>query len=110
MIKGYIKEVGCAYPIYADPSQKLYKELGLVRNLSSGKRPNYLTEGHWKAVPKAIFMAFKIGFKSGDKTQNGGEYGLDREVLTLGFCLGRGMFVAGDTGWPKRMITRRLLT
>ena len=65
--------------------------------MSSGaKRPDYMTQEMWRALPKSIGPGFKIGFKSGDKTQNGGEY-TPGERFTVGFYSDQVIFVAGDT-------------
>ena len=78
LIKDYAASTGAKYPIYADPSQKLYKLFGLVRNLTWGKKsPEYMSFGLVTGVIKGISAGLKAGpnaFKSGDKTQNGGEY------------------------------------
>jgi len=77
MIKDYASNTGAKFPIYADPSQSLYKLLGLVRNLKWGhKDPEYMRFGMLTGIWKGIAAGIKAGpnaFKSGDKKQNGGE-------------------------------------
>ena len=77
MIKDYASNTGSKYPIYADPSQSLYKLFGLVRSLNWGnKKPEYMSFGMFGAVLKGISAGIKAGsnaLKSGDKKQNGGE-------------------------------------
>jgi hypothetical protein len=78
LIKDYATSTGAKYPIYADPSQSLYKLFGLVRNLTWGKKdPEYMSFGLVGGIFKGISAGLKAGpnaFKSGDKKQNGGEY------------------------------------
>jgi hypothetical protein len=77
LIKDYATSTGAKYPIYADPSQSLYKLFGLVRNLTWGnKDPEYMSFGLVGGIFKGISAGLKAGpnaFKSGDKKQNGGE-------------------------------------
>lgn len=77
LIKDYAANTGAKYPIYADPSQSLYKLFGLVRNLKWGKKdPEYMSFGMFSGVIKGIAAGLRAGsnaFKSGDKQQNGGE-------------------------------------
>ena len=77
MIKNYVKEVDSKYPVYADPSQKLYKVLGMIKTLALGKKPQYMSFGVWGGIMKGISNGFKAGLsarKGGDVTQVGGEY------------------------------------
>lgn len=76
MIKEYIKETGCKYPIYADPSQKLYTTLGMAKTLALGKKPQYMSFGIWGGIVKGISNGLKAGtnaLKGGDVKQVGGE-------------------------------------
>ena len=76
MIKNYVKEVESKYPIYAEPSQKLYNVLGMNKTLAAGKKPQYMSFGILGGIMKGISNGLKAGFsarKGGDITQVGGE-------------------------------------
>lgn len=76
MIKGYVKETGCKYPVYGDPTQKLYDVLGMAKTLTLGKKPQYMSFGVFGGIVKGITNGFKAGtnaFKGGDVKQVGGE-------------------------------------
>ncbi|GAP91205.1 putative thioredoxin-like protein AAED1 [Rosellinia necatrix] len=80
LIGAYVRETGCAFPVYADPTQRLYRELGMVRTLSLGPRPAYLqnkTVAH--TVVSGIFQGLRqvragLATKMGDQRQVGGEF------------------------------------
>lgn len=76
LIKFYSKEADAKYPIYADPSQNLFKIFGLARTVKLGKKPDYLPWGFWGGL-QVFFSTFaKAGtsaFKAGDVKQVGGE-------------------------------------
>jgi AhpC/TSA antioxidant enzyme len=77
MIDEYSQVTEAKYPIYADPSQALFKLFNLRRTLSAGKKPDYMSFGLATGVWKGIVHGLKLGsmaFKSGDKSQVGGEY------------------------------------
>ena len=77
LIKTYAKDTGAKYPIYADPSQTLFKTLGLGRTLALGKKPEYMSFGVVGGIIKGVSNGLKAGFgmfKSGDVKQVGGEY------------------------------------
>ena|SRR5438045_2119890 len=76
MIKDYVKDTGSKYPIYGDPSQKLYDVLGMAKTLALGNKPEYMSFGVWGGIVKGISNGFKAGlnaFKAGDIRQVGGE-------------------------------------
>jgi AhpC/TSA antioxidant enzyme len=76
LIKSYVEDTGSKYPVYADPSQKLFDAFGLARTLALGKKPNYMSFGLVGGIMKGIMNALKAGtkaFKAGDVTQVGGE-------------------------------------
>ena len=41
LISMYQSATNCPFPIYADPTKKLYSELGMLRTLNLGARPEY---------------------------------------------------------------------
>ncbi len=76
LIKPYVKETGSKYPLYADPSQKLYDAFGLARTLNLGKKPEYMSFGVFGGIMKGISNVIRAGtnaFKGGDIKQVGGE-------------------------------------
>ena len=82
LITSYISELGveCPYPIYADPTYRLYTVLGMHRSLSlGGKDPDYIQQTILAGIVKSIVQGVKrIGAgdvtKAGDLSQNGGEF------------------------------------
>ncbi|KAI0479951.1 AhpC/TSA antioxidant enzyme-domain-containing protein [Xylaria cf. heliscus] len=80
LIATYVRETGCRFPVYADPTRRLYADLGMVRTLSMGPRPAYLqnkTVAH--TVVSGIVQGLRqvragLATKSGDQKQVGGEF------------------------------------
>jgi hypothetical protein len=68
----------CPYPIYTDPSRKLYSILSLQRNSSPGnKKPSYLKQSWSSVFFGGILQGLKAGrlaTKSGEPFLNGGEF------------------------------------
>ena len=76
LIKFYSKETDAKYPIYADPSQNLFRIFGLAKTVKLGKKPDYLPWGFWGGFQVFISAVVKAGtsaFKAGDVKQVGGE-------------------------------------
>lgn len=76
LIKFYSKETDAKYPIYADPSQNLFKIFGLAKTVKLGKKPDYLPWGFWGGFQVFFSSLAKAGtsaLKAGDVTQVGGE-------------------------------------
>jgi len=107
LIKSYVADTESKYPIYADPSQKLYKLFGLIRTLALGKKPAYISFTLWGGVKKAISDGFKVGitnaFKGGDVKQVGGEYQGPLNPVDSRFLIGPG----NKCTWGNRMKTTR---
>ncbi|KAI0838659.1 AhpC/TSA antioxidant enzyme-domain-containing protein [Hypoxylon sp. FL0890] len=89
LINSYIKETGCPFPVYADPTRRLYTELGMVRTLALGPRPAYL---QGKSVAHTVVSGVVQGLKQvksglvmkmGDQKQVGGEFLFEPATLTL---------------------------
>lgn len=75
----YASETGCPFPIYADPTTKLYSELGMIRTLALGNRPAYMKKSMLKSSIESVFQGLKqmktgLAFKAGDQRQIGGEF------------------------------------
>ncbi|KAI0910027.1 AhpC/TSA antioxidant enzyme-domain-containing protein [Ustulina deusta] len=80
LIDSYVRETGCAFPVYADPTRRLYQELGMARTFSMGPRPAYLRD---KTVAHTVVSGIVQGLrqvktglvtKMGDQRQVGGEF------------------------------------
>ncbi|KAI5811379.1 AhpC/TSA antioxidant enzyme-domain-containing protein [Peziza echinospora] len=94
LIKNYISETRCPFPIYAEPTQRLHTILGMSRTLAIGEKPKYLEgKGVLGMVKKGVAQGLTWGgaFKGGDIQQVGGEF----------------LFVDGDCVWCHRMKTTR---
>ncbi len=75
----YIETTGCPFPIYADPSKKLYDELGMMRTLNMGKRPEYQRKELVHIMAASFVQSLKSlkggqALKGGDYYQVGGEF------------------------------------
>jgi hypothetical protein len=79
LIPMYASETHCPFPIYADPTKRLYNALGMLRTLNLGTRPEYqrrgTVKGMWESVRQGI-----LNLKGGkalhglDWHQVGGEF------------------------------------
>lgn len=83
LIKQYVKDTTCPFAMYADPTQKLYDALGMIRTLSlAEKRPDYIKSSFLVNVAKSAVCQFSSGtamFQGGDIRQVGGEYLLNQQ-------------------------------
>ncbi|PYH89725.1 hypothetical protein BO71DRAFT_453241 [Aspergillus ellipticus CBS 707.79] len=84
LIATYATETGCPFPIYADPSRKLYDELGMVTSLALGAKPEYIRKGMARIVAESVWQTLKqfpsgLALKGGDSRQNGGEFLFEAE-------------------------------
>lgn len=95
LIPFYLKETNCPFPIYADPTKKLYHLLGMTRTLNMGsKAPEYMHDSVVVNAVKSIFQEFRAGrnmLKGGDIYQVGGEF----------------LFEDGKVTWCHRMRNTR---
>ncbi|KAI2473289.1 AhpC/TSA antioxidant enzyme-domain-containing protein [Annulohypoxylon bovei var. microspora] len=89
LINSYLQETGCPFPVYADPTRRLYSELGMVRTLAMGSRPAYL-QGKSLAhtVVAGVVQGLKqvksgLVMKMGDQRQVGGEFLFEPATLTI---------------------------
>ncbi|KAI1270069.1 hypothetical protein F5Y18DRAFT_2721 [Xylariaceae sp. FL1019] len=89
LIDAYVKETKCPFPVYADPTRRLYQELGMVRTLSMGSRPAYMKD---RTVAHTVLSGIKQGLKQvksglvtkmGDSRQVGGEFLFEPASMTL---------------------------
>ncbi|KAK4241004.1 AhpC/TSA antioxidant enzyme-domain-containing protein [Achaetomium macrosporum] len=79
LIDMYAAATNCPFPIYADPTRKLYAELGMVRTLALGQRPAYMKQHLLKSSLQSIAQGLKqipkgLALKGGDSKQIGGEF------------------------------------
>ena len=76
----YKEATACQYPIYTDPSRRLYRIFGMVRTLNLGNRvPRYIRHSFMSGIIQSIIQALKRIyqgdlFKAGDIKQVGGEF------------------------------------
>lgn len=75
----YAEATSCPFPIYADPTRALYNELGMVRTLAMGAKPDYQRRSTLGSVVASIVQGIKHvptgrAFVGGDYQQVGGEF------------------------------------
>ncbi|EUC43464.1 hypothetical protein COCMIDRAFT_100796 [Bipolaris oryzae ATCC 44560] len=94
LIPMYTETTGCPFPIYADPTRKLYDHLGMTRTLNLGAKPQYMQTNVLINSVQSIFQGLSTGrkaLKGGDFKQVGGEF----------------LFENGECTWAHRMKTTR---
>ncbi|KAK4121390.1 hypothetical protein N657DRAFT_648214 [Parathielavia appendiculata] len=79
LIDMYAAATDCPFPIYADPTRRLYAELGMVRTLALGARPAYMKQNLLASSVQSIVQGLKnvpkgLALKGGDSRQVGGEF------------------------------------
>ncbi|KAL2135371.1 hypothetical protein VTI74DRAFT_8783 [Chaetomium olivicolor] len=79
LIDMYAQATHCPFPIYADPTRKLYAELGMIRTLALGQRPAYMKQHLLKSSLESIVQGLKqvktgLAMRGGDSKQVGGEF------------------------------------
>ncbi|KAI1851046.1 hypothetical protein JX266_003711 [Neoarthrinium moseri] len=89
LIKSYLEETGCPFPVYADNTQHLYRELGMLRTLAAGARPAYMARKSMaQTVVSGITQALRqvksgLVLQMGDQKQVGGEFLFEPASLSL---------------------------
>ncbi|KAL6711478.1 hypothetical protein ACN47E_004412 [Coniothyrium glycines] len=94
LIPMYTEATGCPFPIYADPTRKLYDYLGMTRTFNLGSKPAYMQTNMLINSVQSIFQGLSTGknaLKGGDMKQVGGEF----------------LFENGKCTWAHRMKTTR---
>ncbi|OCL01168.1 uncharacterized protein K441DRAFT_488081, partial [Cenococcum geophilum 1.58] len=85
LIDMYAATTGCPFPIYADPTRKLYDYLGMGRTLDLGKKkPDYIQSNLFATTVQSIAQVLKTGrdgLKGGDFKQVGGEFMFEEEKV-----------------------------
>ncbi|KAF9882204.1 hypothetical protein CkaCkLH20_00240 [Colletotrichum karsti] len=79
LIDMYLQETGCPFPVYTDPTRRLFEKLGMTRTLALGERPAYMRKSMLKSAAESVFQGLKqvkagLATKSGDHRQVGGEF------------------------------------
>ncbi|TAQ90061.1 hypothetical protein B7494_g1618 [Chlorociboria aeruginascens] len=79
LIPMYQEVTSCPFPIYADPTKQLYDELGMLRTLNLGPRPEYQRRGTFQGMVQSVIQGLKQlpggkTFQGGDYQQVGGEF------------------------------------
>ena len=96
LIPFYAETSSCSYPIYADPSRKLYESLGMTSTKSLGpKRPAYQQRSLLSICLESVVQILsrgRRGLQGGDFWQVGGEF------LVTG---------SGESCWCHRMDSTR---
>jgi hypothetical protein len=75
----YAEETDCPFPIYADPTRKLYDQLGMVKTLGLGTKPAYMRKSILSSSFASVLQGLKqikngLAMKGGDQRQVGGEF------------------------------------
>lgn len=90
----YTEATGCPFPIYAEPTRKIYDYLGMTRTFDLGSKPAYMQTNVLINSVQSIFQGLSTGrkaLKGGDFKQVGGEF----------------LFENGECTWVHRMKTTR---
>lgn len=69
VIRTYIEETGCVFPIYTEPTRKLYTLFGMERNLRLGEKPEYTQQSVISVVATSFVSALKWGGRKGGDYQ-----------------------------------------
>ncbi|KAL0253035.1 hypothetical protein SLS55_010485 [Diplodia seriata] len=95
LISMYAQTTNCPFPIFADPTAKLYDYFGMMRTLSLGpKRPDYMKASMVSTTMQSMYQCIKSGkgiVQGGDLRQVGGEM----------------LFEDGKVTWVHRMKNTR---
>ncbi|KAF2122693.1 AhpC/TSA antioxidant enzyme-domain-containing protein [Lophiotrema nucula] len=94
LIDMYAKETNCPFPIYAEPTRRLYDLLGMTKTWDLGPKPNYIHSNIIITSLQSIGQSLKTGskaLKGGDFKQVGGEF----------------LFEDGKCTWVHRMRNTR---
>ncbi|KAF2126719.1 hypothetical protein P153DRAFT_368781 [Dothidotthia symphoricarpi CBS 119687] len=94
LIQMYTEATSCPFPIYADPTRKLYDILGMTRTYNLGAKPEYIHTHMLINSVQSVFQSLGTGknaLKGGDFKQVGGEF----------------LFEDGECTWAHRMRNTR---
>lgn len=82
LIPMYVETTSCPFPVYADPTRKLYDLLGMTRTFEMGKKPEYMQSNTIINSMQSIVQGIGTGknaLKGGDMKQVGGEFMFEDE-------------------------------
>lgn len=86
LINFYTEATSCTFPIYADPTKRLYNELGMARTLNLGHNtPDYMQKPLIRVMLASVYQGLSQGtkaFKGGDYYQVGGEFLFENDEAT----------------------------
>ena len=91
LIPFYAETTTCRFPIYADPTRKLYDALGMTHTMSMGEKPPAYVH---KSLFSVIVQSFYQLISSGRRALSGGHFS------QIG---GEFLFENGDVTWCHRM-------
>ncbi|KAH9866125.1 hypothetical protein J1614_008689 [Plenodomus biglobosus] len=94
LIPMYTEATSSPFPIYAEPTRKLYDHLGMTRTFDLGSKPAYMQTNLLINSVQSIFQGLSTGknaLKGGDMKQVGGEF----------------LFENGKCTWAHRMKNTR---
>ncbi len=107
LIESYVEITQCPWPVYTDPTSKLYEVLGMQRSLSLGSRnPGYIQHSLVVGALKSMMQGLKripTGdiWEAGDMSVNGGEFLFVRESV-----MGEESLADAETAWRVRWCHR----
>ncbi|KAI9374454.1 AhpC/TSA antioxidant enzyme-domain-containing protein [Aspergillus egyptiacus] len=83
LIDHYARETGCPYPIYCDPSRKLYDDLGMINTWEIGSSPAYVRKSLTRIILDSLWQMVKLlpsglVLSGGPGAQVGGEFLFER--------------------------------
>lgn len=94
LIPMYVQETGCPFPMYADPTRKIYHLFRMTSTLHLGKTPQYSQRSLLSMAVSSFLQELKSGrnmLSGGDFRQVGGEF----------------LFQNGKVTWCRRMRNTR---
>ncbi|MCJ1474402.1 hypothetical protein MMC13_003060 [Lambiella insularis] len=95
LIPFYAETTSCKFPIYADPTRKLYDLLGMTKSMKLGEKPGDYVQ---KSLLSVIIQSAYQVIASGRKATSGGHF------WQIG---GEFLFENGKVTWCHRMSTTR---
>lgn len=116
LIHSYVEETKCPYPIFADPSKRLYSILGMVKTLNLGtKDPDYIQHSLVSGIVKSVAQGLKRissgdAMQAGDIRQVGGEFLFEADgghTQLKNAKLGNGALQRLQVTWCHRMKNTR---
>jgi hypothetical protein len=79
LISYYATQSSTPYTIYADPTRKLYEELGMITTWNVGEQPSYISKSVARLAVEGIWQGLRhafsgLIFSGGPGEQQGGEF------------------------------------